>query len=325
MRSSDVSPNVETWAVYTRLLVQRGEWLEAYKLAVSAYRDWTQAPVFLQRPGLPLKIWDELLVDLRPNQIRRAEGMGITLARANPHIQLRIAMDLLEASGHNVPLSVAVKTIQICHRMGKHDLARQVVQNSIFFYNGKSAIRVLNVDLALRPRSGRRSAFAALRDLTDLATKHTDLRPDATTLFALLGHLKSARNAGSLAFNLVRIFVSRWGHRVLGPDVRTRLITLCRRSPSLVQSLSPLVRVLHKANWLWAFRRMLLPAIPRRTQARLPTYPRRGTRNRISKLRLKTTPKNYRARVASRARMNSLSQKFPVPEQCQSLGHEQEM
>lgn len=133
--------------------------------------------------------------------------------------------------------------------MNQHDVARRVTFALIPSYAASQSIRIVNANLALRPRVGTRSFYYALRDLHQLVAMCPGLRPTAKTLFGLLGHLKRAQKPGQRGFEVAKAFVRRWGHRVLGPDVRRRLVALSHGKS--VDHLSALVNTLSVARRRW--------------------------------------------------------------------------
>ncbi|VDB86485.1 unnamed protein product [Peniophora sp. CBMAI 1063] len=280
MGERGVGMDVETWRLHTRLLVRRGQWSEAVQQISRAQADWMSAPVALRCPGVPALVWRELLHGIQLGHARRTKGSS---EKREEGPRSRIEYDMLmrmrprETNTSHEPgpsAGVALRVVQLFHRMGQHDIAKRVTFALVPSYRGSLAIRIINADLALRPRIGTRSFYDALRDLYHLVDCFPGLRPTAKTLYGLLGHLQHGKAPGQRAFEVAKSFVRRWGHQVLSPDVRRRLVALNgRRSAS---QLSALVESLSVARRRWLLGKESR-TIPQISGGRGQVYPRRGT------------------------------------------------
>ncbi|KZV77509.1 hypothetical protein PENSPDRAFT_3418 [Peniophora sp. CONT] len=272
--------DTETWRLHTRLLVRRGSWSEAVQQIARAQADWMNAPVILRRPGVPAAVWTEILLGMNPGHARRTkharekrdEGPD---SRVRYDMLMRLRHQVDPASDNGPSAGVAFTIVQLFHRMGEHAVARKVAFALAPSYDPSIAIRIVNANLALRPRVGTRSFFNALKDLHQLLSMCPELRPTGKTLFALLGHLKGAKNRGERAFEVAKQFVRRWGHRVIGRDVRQRLVALSRDKGA--DQLSVLVKTLSPARRRWVLSQWTRTK-PVTFVSRGQVYPRRCTR-----------------------------------------------
>lgn len=222
---------MDTWRLYVRTLVRGGRWPEAVQLIVKSRDIWVNPSASLNDKGrVPAAVWAELLSSLNLSHARRTsharlDGGLNSHARYNALMRLRETV-VLHASSDGPSMETTRLIVEAFLRMGEHKIARAVTFAVLGAYNPSQIVRIANLHIALRAKNGTRSFYAAYKELEEFTRACPSLKPTAVTFFLLLGHLRRAKQCASVAEPIVRAFVSRWGHRVLSPKVRRRLLSL---------------------------------------------------------------------------------------------------
>ncbi|KAI0274726.1 hypothetical protein BC834DRAFT_849309 [Gloeopeniophorella convolvens] len=227
MRVSRVQEDVTTWKLCVRLLVREGRWPEAYSLAVDAPKEQPRAP--FASGGVPVSVWAELLGTAKRRAFRgkvrtRDPGMA-SLARYRQVVRLLTKFGVW--TKRTPPFQATYASVRLLLQMGQRDAAREVTAR--FLATGARGLRLPLVHLVIAPTPKRRSLatyYHALRDLHGFRAVCPALKPNSTTLFLLLGHLKRAKQCGSIGSKLVQWFRRQWGHSIVSSEVEIRLLDL---------------------------------------------------------------------------------------------------
>ncbi|KAH7913032.1 hypothetical protein BJ138DRAFT_1082521 [Hygrophoropsis aurantiaca] len=261
MRAEEIPGNLETWKLSVRWLVRTGRGQEAWRRVtrIMKNRNWKEVIglSFHGQKGIPLPIWLEFLGSMKRGALRKPIKKHSRRAKqgwVNSSLTYRI---LLEPPGiHPTNPDIArhhtlvkyfpsltsheyaqlhPKTVyHIVHamiRLGNRQNALQTTRNYFsslprrLTHNRRRAILDI-IHLHIRADSNRSSLthhFASRRVLYSLLDMRKDIRPSPTTLFLLLGTLRTCKRCATIAWQCLRIFRRRWGSSVESSMVRRRI------------------------------------------------------------------------------------------------------
>ncbi|KAA1468699.1 hypothetical protein DENSPDRAFT_484751 [Dentipellis sp. KUC8613] len=237
MEDSQIEEDAETWKLRVRLLVREGRWPEAWAVAMSRQDgEVGPGPTF---GGVPLAVWTELLgtkkhgAPQHRRRIRHALPLDQGLASMERYETVMQQRGLLEMSGDEQempPPRVVHNAVEGLLRMGEQGTALAITTHFLPFDPNGSGLRLVHLHLGIRPRArGLREFNAARRELRQFMEVCPALKPDATALFLILGHLKRSKRGGSIGWELSGMFKRRWGSRTESPGVMRRLLGLATR------------------------------------------------------------------------------------------------
>lgn len=249
MGELDVPGNEHTLKYTVRSLVRQGRWSDAFELATSGYQGMTNHGL----NGVSPIVWGELFGGTQRGAIRRGFGEhGSRPVTPQTHGispgQLLLAMRQLPQlrftlrSVNRPSKPTLYHFVQALLRMGERRAAFDITLRLLRAEPTVWGIRFVHLHIALlgrrpMPKPGLQRYNAAYRDLDVILSECPSLRPDATTLFILLGHLKGTVNCGTLGHRLLLQFQARWGQHVVDGKVRARMLVLARKQgqPALVR------------------------------------------------------------------------------------------
>lgn len=243
MVDADISGDEHTLKYMARSLVRQGRWEDAFDLATRG-----SDGVIRTRPtldGIHPLVWAELFGGAQRGAIRRRDGEGGSrpvAARSHGISPGQFFMNLrhlprLTSTTHSVERpqkSTIYLFVRALLRMGEHRAAMDITLRLLRARPTVWGIRFVHLHIALigrspMPKPGLKRFNASYRDLDAMLHACPTLRPDATTLFILLGHLKDTFNCGTLGQRLLSRFRAKWGEDVVNRAVRSRMLLLARK------------------------------------------------------------------------------------------------
>jgi len=264
---------LDTWKLRVRLLVREGRWSDAWAIAMNGKDDWVGWRY--ASDGVPLPVWIELLGTPKKRGQSRRHGQGDakptkvadsmqSLARYN--LVMRQRPKLTMESGSPPPRVVYASVEALLH-MGERQVAQQMTTHFLNLLPEGIALRLVHLHLGVRPTTrGLNTYYQALRELRAFLLIRPTLRPNATTLFVLLGHLRRAEQGGTIGDKLARAYRRRWGEKTWSPQVCRRLLTLAMKEgrQDLVRVLLLAGRVAQDAKLFHAKEKEVLGGLPRK-------------------------------------------------------------
>ncbi|KAH9982555.1 hypothetical protein BGW80DRAFT_1263804 [Lactifluus volemus] len=240
MRASRVPEDVTTWQLYVRLLVREGRWSDAWHVVIDPPKNPSRAP--FASDGVPVQVWGELLGTAKRRAFRgttqiRDPGMN-SLER---YRQVMFQLPKLGVSSRDTPPPrVVYASVAALLQMQQRGDAEQVTTQF----------------LAMDPK-GMATFYRALRDLQGFCVVCPELKPNSTTLFLLLGHLKGVKHCGMIGHKLVRWFRRRWGNSVVSPRVERRMLALAvkEKRVNLIRRWLTCIKIRRKIRWMWNLER----------------------------------------------------------------------
>lgn len=238
MQGAGILENVETWQLRVRLLVREGKWPDAWTLVMNAERNWDTAQFVAD--GIPVTVWTELLGTTKRGVARRRHrlhgfrlevvtgldrGMD-SLARYDSLMQQKIRLAMPTDNSQIPPAKVITACVAALLRMKQTRMALSMTLHLIPIVPRDLALRLVHLHFGLRLHTGLQSYHCALRMYHGFLAVCPTLRPDATTLFLILGHLERAYKPATIAYKFAFYFRSHWGDSVLSPRVWRRLLSL---------------------------------------------------------------------------------------------------
>jgi hypothetical protein len=263
MRASRVAEDKTTWKLCVRLLVREGRWPEAYNLIFNLPKTLSRAPFISD--GVPITVWVELLGTLKRRAFRGglARHPGMSALPRYSHVMHQLPK-LGVSSMDTPPPKVVYASVAALIRMQEREAARRVTNQFLSMDPKGLGLQLLHLHVAAEPRS--RSLCRAIRDLKGFCALCPELKPNSTTLFLLLGHLKRLKRCGTFGHRLVRVFRRRWGESVVSPGVERRLLALAvkEKRVDLIKRWMTCVK-LRKVGRMWNLEREVVDgAVPRR-------------------------------------------------------------
>ncbi|KAI0053332.1 hypothetical protein FA95DRAFT_1674362 [Auriscalpium vulgare] len=272
MRRALIRGDARTWQLRARFLVRQGRWPEAWTLVMQPDDDWLASP--LARDGIPVAVWAELLGTTKRGAMRRkhrVSGMLKAVVDPDPGLgslsryglvmrqQAKLAMPAAGPTGP--PPRAIYASVDALLRMGEGAAARELTVHFLKADPRGLGLRLLHLHIRPVPAAaGTKSYYRALRVYSACVLVAPELRPNATTLFLLLGHLKGAPRASTVGYCLMRFFRRQWGARVVGMKVWRRLLALAVREgqAGLVRKIAAAGRALHRTGRMRAVEREVL-------------------------------------------------------------------
>ncbi|KAI0375269.1 hypothetical protein BV20DRAFT_933805 [Pilatotrama ljubarskyi] len=232
-----IAGDVETRALRVRCMVRTGRWDKA----------WREEMVRMREDGLemPLPVWLEffggvkrgaIMVPARTQGRAQAKttepleplGPSETAARLDALLQhppLVTQVDL-----EQVPPRAVYALVRSFVARGRRSTAAALTTTYLKLLppeldeeRRRSCLSILHLHLKCGQRPNLTEHYAICKTLFGLLGMHPGLRPNATTLFFLLGSLRRARRCGARADAVVQSFVRRWGPDVVDDAVRRRV------------------------------------------------------------------------------------------------------
>lgn len=268
MRASRVPEDLTTWKLCVRLLVREGRWLDAYNLVMDLPKNPSCAP--FASDGAPVHVWAELLGTVKRGAFgdmtqMRDPGM-YNLARY--HHVMRQLPKLGISSKDTPPPQVVYASVAALLRMRQREAAQQVTTQFLAIDPKGLGLRLVHLHVAAEPRRHSLATFyRALRDLQGFRVVCPKLKPNSTTLFLLLGHLKGVKRCGIIGHKFVEWFRRRWGNSVVSPRVEQRLLALAvkEKRVDLIKQWMTCVKTRRKIWWMWSLEREVVDGgIPKR-------------------------------------------------------------
>ena len=258
MRTSRVTEDLTTWKLCVRLLVREGRWNDACNLVMDLPKDPPRAP--FASGGVPVSVWAELL-----GTTKRRAFVGATPQRDPGMYNLtryRHVMRQLPKLGISTevtpPPQVVYASVAALIRMQEREAARHVTAQFLSVDPKVLGLRLVHLHVAAEPRRRTLMTFyRALRDLQGFRDVCPELKPNSTTLFLLLGHLKGVKQCGIIGHRLVGWFRRQWGNSVVSPKVERRSLALAvkEKRVDLIRHWLTCVKASQKAWWLWSLER----------------------------------------------------------------------
>lgn len=259
MREMDIPGDEHTLKYTVRFLVRQGLWSDAFTVATGRGSRGMANTAFGLGGVHPIA-WAELFGGAQRGAVRRGfEELGsrpVTpqthgIGSEQFHLNMRQLpkLTLTNRSVDRPSKTTIYLFVQSLLRMGEHRAALDITIRLLRANPTVWGMRFIHLHIALlgrkpMPKPGIQRYNAARRDLDAMLSACPSLQPDATTLFILLGHLKSTVNCGILGHRLLLQFESRWGKDVVNASVRARMLALARKQgqPDLIQTCLDAVR-----------------------------------------------------------------------------------
>jgi hypothetical protein len=258
MRASLVAEDLTTWKLCVRLLVREGRWSDAYNLVFDLPRNPSRAP--FASDGAPVNVWAELLGTTKRRAFRgttQVRDPGMTSPARYSHV-MRQLPKLGISSKDAPPPEVVYASVAALLRMQQREAALQVTTKFLTTDPKGLGLRLVHLHVAAEPRKRTLATFyRALRDLRGFCFICPELKPNGTTLFLLLGHLKRVKQCGIIGHKLVQWFRRRWGNSVVSPCVERRMLALAvkEKRADLIRQWMTCVKTRRKILWMWNLER----------------------------------------------------------------------
>ncbi len=258
MRTSRVTEDLSTWKLCVRLLVREGRWPDAYSLVMDLPKDLSRAP--FASDGVPVSVWAELLGTTKRRAFRGATHLrdpGMYNFTRYRHLMRQLPKLGISAED-TPPPQVVYASVAALLRMQEREAARQVTARFLNVDPRGLGLRLVHLHLAAEPRRRTLMTFyRALRDLQGFRIVCPELKPNSTTLFLLLGHLKGVKQCGVIGHRLVGWFRRRWGNSVVSPGVERRSLALAvkEKREDLIKHWLTCVKTRQKIWWMWSLER----------------------------------------------------------------------
>jgi hypothetical protein len=258
MRASRVPEDLTTWKHCVRLLVREGRWSDAYNLVIDLPKNHSRAP--FASDGVPVHVWAELLGTAKRRAFRGTTQMqdpGMSNLARYRHV-MRQLPKLGISSKDTPPPQVVYASVAALLRMQQRGAAQQVTTQFLAIDPKGLGLRLVHLHMAAEPRRRTLATFyRALRDLQGFCVVSPELKPNSTTLFLLLGHLKGAKYCGIIGHKLVRWFRRRWGNSMMSPCVERRMLALAvkEKRVDLIRQWMTCVKTRRKIWWMWSLER----------------------------------------------------------------------
>ncbi len=258
MRTSRVTEDLTTWKLYVRLLVREGRWSDAYNLVTDLPKDPSRAP--FASDGVPVSVWAELLGTTKRRAFRGATHLrdpGMCNLTRYHHVMRQLPKLGIPAED-TPPPQVVYASVAALLRMQQREAARQVTAQFLSVDPRGLGLRLVHLHVAAEPRRRTLMTFyRAFRDLQGFRVVCPELKPNGTTLFLLLGHLKGVKQCGVIGHKLVGWFRRRWGNSVVSPGVERRSLALAvkEKRVHLIRYWLTCVKTSQKIRWMWSLER----------------------------------------------------------------------
>ncbi|KAI9445118.1 hypothetical protein H4582DRAFT_885292 [Lactarius indigo] len=258
MRTSRVTEDLTTWKLSVRLLVREGRWSDAYNLVIDLPKDPSRAP--FASKGIPVSVWTELLGTTKRRAFRGATSPrdpGMHNLTRYHHLMCQLPRLGISAE-ETPPPQVVYASVAALLRMQQREAARQVTAQFLTVDPRGLGLRLVHLHVAAEPRRRTLMTFnRALRDLQGFRVVCPELKPNSTTLFLLLGHLKGVKQCGVIGHKLVGWFRRRWGNSVVSPGVERRSLALAvkEKRVDLIRHWLTCVKTSQKIWWMWSLER----------------------------------------------------------------------
>ncbi|KAI9512812.1 hypothetical protein F5148DRAFT_646682 [Russula earlei] len=258
MRASRVPEDQTTCKLYVRLLVREGRWPDAYNFVTNLPKNRPRAPFISD--SVPVPIWAELLGTAKRRAfggLSRTRDPGMNTLPRYHHVIGQL-LKLGVSSTDTPPPQVVYGSVAALLRMQEREAARRVTTPFLSMDPKGLGLRLVHLHMAPEPkRRGLRTFYRALKDLQGFCVSCPEFKPNSTTLFLLLGHLKGTRRCGITGHKLSRWFSRRWGHSVVSPRVERRLLALAveEKRVDLIKEWMTCVKTRRKIWWAWSLER----------------------------------------------------------------------
>src|ERR1700722_2548104 len=265
MRAQGVREDLETWKLEIRWLVRSSRWEDAWREVMQTIgREGYGAATTPQRSfghgtgGMPLPIWLEFLGTAKRGAFRMRRGEGIRTKDEVEAVKRDRGLEVVEESEdrtlsdysrfelliNNLPDLTVLELGRIPPRMVflvvqmmlRTDQKQAALDLTRSYLNGLPddmddkwcdvCLDIIHLHIIFERRRGLSAHHFTRRTTNNLLGISRCLRPNSTTLFQLLGHLKHTKKCGTIAYGFVNRFKERWGWEVEDGRVRRRVATL---------------------------------------------------------------------------------------------------
>ncbi|KAI0361341.1 hypothetical protein OH77DRAFT_1391580 [Trametes cingulata] len=232
-----IAGDVETRTLRVRCMVRAGLWDQA----------WREEMMRMRRDGLemPLPVWLEFFDSTKRGAImvpsgtqRRAQAKtaeplqppspSVTAARLD--VLLRHPPLVTQSDLEQVPPRAIYVLVRSYLAQGQRSTAAALT--TAYFESlpeeigeewRRSCLSIIHLHLKPGQRPNLAEHYAICKTLFGFLGMHRSLRPNATTLYFLLGSLRRTTRCGQRASAVVRSFVTRWGPDIVDDAVRRRV------------------------------------------------------------------------------------------------------
>ncbi|KAH7928552.1 hypothetical protein BV22DRAFT_1058849 [Leucogyrophana mollusca] len=264
MRSEGIRGDMETWKLIVRWFVRTGRWNEAWRrvMRILENKKWKEEMniSLLARKGIPLPLWLEFFGTMKRGALRRLvkrrskrvkqgwvdSSQAYKVLHEFPGIhstdpgsaRYQTLMDhfpsLTSHEYAQLPPKAVYTIVHAMIRLGRRQDALTTTQAYLsslprrLAHSQRRVVRdIIHLHILVDPaKSGLSHHFASRRVLYALLDMRKDILPSPTTLFLLLGTLRTCKRCGTIAGQCLRIFRRRWGERVESGMVRRRIASL---------------------------------------------------------------------------------------------------
>ena len=296
MRITGIRPNLESHKLTIRWLIRTGKWSIAWKSAMELVepiedRSPLTSSSGKRQQGMPLSIWLEFFGTVKNRAFRsqpdpvpessEERKLNIAIASARFRMLMQHLPMVTASERSNIPPRVVYHVVQMMLHLGRREAAKTLTQHylknlpkNIDARCVRSCLCIIHLHV-MSPRGRAVSAHFNSRKTVDaLLALHPRLRPNSTTLFLILGHLKGARLSGSFAKQCVSSYTKTWGSKLVDQRVRRRVVSL-----ALKQGRVDIARtMLTRESMIGHHLRILWPQLGASGEMRERIY--RGTRRR---------------------------------------------
>jgi hypothetical protein len=220
MTADQISGNFETEKLKTRWYVRSGLWEHAWLHVTTTHPK-----------VIPLPLWLEFFHGTKAGAL----GTRRNAPRVNsPQERFQILMSKLPAFVPN-EVQASVRAVHIVVRaMLSLNRPQSALTLATRYFNGlprhvgvewaKKCVAVIDALIAFEAKKrGLLDFYAARRKLNSLLAIHPSFRPTPKTLYLLLGTLRQAKQCGTVSWQTLTKFKTRWGPQVEDRRARRRV------------------------------------------------------------------------------------------------------
>ena len=298
MNVKGISPNLETWKLHVRWLVQTGRLEEAIKLVRnflskngSEFMTTSSKQQLLKgtQRNILLPIWLELFRPAKRGSVRgRTTPDGVHNVHNGSFVPLDAMHEFFDGTVHilrnqllrEMKSSILPETVgqmppRLVHHMtyillqARHTSSARALSDSYLSKLPQTIPRhwvrpcldIVHLHLVHGSSlKGLPRFFEIRRTLFNMLKLHRDIRPTSTTLLLLLAPLWRAKRSGSIAWKILETFKSKYGIKVVDSRVRRRVVMLANKEGrmDIVDKILPFEQSFLLAREAWKVERDVL-------------------------------------------------------------------
>jgi len=291
MRADGLEGNLETWKLKVRWLVQAGSWDRAWNEVSSNQAFKATSSHLSGNLAIPLPIWLEFFRGLKRGALSgrmkgRWDGSYPSLLDFDPKgvhsARFRTLMANPPSSAFHESTGTSPRTVYfvVLMMLKTRYTATALSLTKSYFHSlppristawVRTCLDIIHLHIIMgSSQKGLKKLYEVQRTMSTLITLHPTFRPSSTTLFLLLAPLRQAKRCGTVAWNVLHRFRSRWGTRVEDRRVRRRVAALATKEGrmDIVNSILLTERIWNRMHGNWKTAEQVLGRVSTVPQAR---------------------------------------------------------